>query len=149
MCRPEQGREIIEGARIAAGTTEKKDKTRTRGGNSLINATALLAPINASVFSASSELVSYNSVWVAAMTWCCPSVLLFQSPLSSRLSWGEEKRPSGLLTNKMTAGEITTSSLPSNSAPNFLSTGKTPSSPQHLIKVSSANFVSSNSVGTL
>lgn len=40
----------------------------TRGGKSFINATALLAPINASVFSASRELVSYKRVWVAAIT---------------------------------------------------------------------------------
>jgi len=51
---------IVEGARSAG--KRKEEGIRTRGGNSLINATALLAPINASVFSASSEFVSYNSV---------------------------------------------------------------------------------------
>jgi hypothetical protein len=60
---PGQGRGSVVGSR---GKREmrrgKRENRRTRGGNSLINATALLAPINASVFSASREFVSYNSV---------------------------------------------------------------------------------------
>jgi hypothetical protein len=37
---------------------KEEEKRHTRGGNSLMSATDFLAPTNASVFSASSELVS-------------------------------------------------------------------------------------------
>lgn len=84
-----------------------EENGRTTGGSSRMSATLFRAPMRASVFSVSSELVSYSNISIAASIWC------YLSASEQAGKEAESQEVEGGLTKIMTAGEITTSSCPS------------------------------------